>query len=106
MENNNTLAMQRALLKEHFDIELECFKGLAKEYIIAKNAFLESSAEEKSKKMDDYDYLSKKALIQAAHVEEIADTTTILKIITPDENVKVKHMLNDIFNGTYQEIGW
>ena len=41
---NNTLAMQRALLKEHFDIELECFKGLAKGYIIAKNAFLKSSA--------------------------------------------------------------
>lgn len=47
---NNTLAMQRALLKEHFDIELKCFKGLAKGYIIAKNAFLESSAEEISKK--------------------------------------------------------
>ena len=47
MENkNNTLATQRALLKEHFDIELKCFKGLAKGYIIAKNAFLESSAEE------------------------------------------------------------
>lgn len=40
MENkNNTLATQRALLKEHFDIELKCFKGLAKGYIIAKNAF-------------------------------------------------------------------
>lgn len=65
MENkNNTLATQRALLKEHFDIELKCFKGLAKGYIIAKNAFLESSAEEISKKMDDYDYSSKKALIQ------------------------------------------
>lgn len=106
MENkNNTLATQRALLKEHFDIELKCFKGLAKGYIIAKNAFLESSAEETSKKMDDYDYLSKKALIQAAHVEEIADTATILKIITPDVNAKIKCMLNEIFNGTYQENG-
>lgn len=104
MENkNNTLATQRALLKEHFDIELKCFKGLAKGYIIAKNAFLESSAEEISKKMDDYDYSSKKALIQAAHVEEIADTAMILKIITPDENTKIKCMLNDIFNGVYQE---
>lgn len=102
MENkNNTLATQRALLKEHFDIELKCFKGLAKGYIIAKNAFLESSAEEISKKMDDYS--SKKALIQAAHVEEIADTAMILKIITPDENTKIKCMLNDIFNGVYQE---
>ena len=36
---NNTLAMQRALLKEHFDIELKCFKGLAKGYIIAKMHF-------------------------------------------------------------------
>ena len=103
MENkNNTLATQRALLKEHFDIELKYLKGLAKGYIIAKNAFLESSAEEISKKMDDYDY-SSKALIQAAHVEEIADTAMILKIITPDENTKIKCMLNDIFNGVYQE---
>ena len=69
---NNTLAMQRALLKEHFDIELKCFKGLAKGYIIA-------------------------------NVEEIADTAMILKIITPDENTKIKCMLNDIFNGVYQE---
>lgn len=79
------------------------FQRIGKRVYHRKNAFLESSAEEISKKMDDYDYSSKKALIQAAHVEEIADTAMILKIITPDENTKIKCMLNDIFNGVYQE---
>ena len=57
-------------------------------------------------KMDDLMLYSRsqKALIQADTCRKKSLTQLmILKIITPDENTKIKCMLNDIFNGVYQE---